>query len=401
MTDAERSEWRERARRLGSMVCVATADWDAPLWTNKQHLMSRLAQEMPVLYVNSLGLREPRPTRADARRVLARLRALRHGGQVVTRAGRNEDGPTIVAPSVIPFHRFALVRAVNRRLLSRSLRAHIKRLPRPITLWTYNPAVVDELDLADFDRVVYHAVDDYATTPGIPARAVRGLEERLVQKAERVFATSPALADRFAALAPGRTVLLPNVADADHFGTARLPGPVPEDLLAIPSPRVVYTGALSDHKVDWGLVEEVARRLPSYHFVLIGPLGEEQAATGHSSAGELNNVHILGARPYAVLPNYLRGAYAAIIPYRVSEHTDSVFPMKVWEYLAAGVPVISTPLAAVIALNPPVAVAGSAENFVQALTDVDRSEAAASQRQVAASSNTWDRNLAQMLRELS
>lgn len=103
---------------------------------------------------------------------------------------------------------------------------------------------------------------------------------------------------------------------------------------AIPHPRLLFVGALSEYKVDFDLVEEVARRMPNIHWVIIGAQGEGQPRSKKLS--ELPNLHVLGPKSYSELPAFMRYADAAVLPATRNAYSASMFPMKFFEYLAAG-----------------------------------------------------------------
>ncbi len=137
-------------------MCVGFADWDTELWTNQHHLMSRLARENRVLFVESLGLRRPQLAGRDLARIARRLRR----GLAPPRAA---DGLHVLSPLVLPLHRPAAVRALNRRLLRAQARRAARRLGvrRPI-LWAYVPQAEVLIEALDPELVVYHCVDDIA-----------------------------------------------------------------------------------------------------------------------------------------------------------------------------------------------------------------------------------------------
>ena len=256
--------WRRAAERIGSVVCVAVADMDAQLWTNSQQLMTRLGSAIPVVYVESLGLRAPRLSRRDISRLGRRLR------RGIAQVPQRPDGLVVVSPLVIPYHGRRTLQELNRHLLDRQLRASLVGLPRPRVLWSYTPIAAAELDLAGFDLVVYHCVDDFGTVPRMPAAAVYEAERELAARADVVFASAPALATRLREINP-RTILVPNVADTAHFATALEDGDVPDEIARLPRPRVLYVGSLSDHKIDWSLLADVSASLPEFSFVFVGP----------------------------------------------------------------------------------------------------------------------------------
>jgi glycosyltransferase involved in cell wall biosynthesis len=387
VTETTFPDWHETAGRFGSVVCASTADFNAPLWTNKQHLMSRIAAEIPVLYLESLGLRRPRLTRRDALRIARRVRAA-----TGRRPGSEIEGLEIASPLVLPFHGLRPARAVNSRLLASRLGRRIAELPRPRLLWAYSPAVIDELDLSLFDRILYHAVDDLGSVPGVPG-VVALLEARLARRADSVVASADRLASRLARFNPN-THLVGNVADVDHFAAALRSPDEPLDVSMLPRPRAVFVGALSDHKVDWPLVAEIAASLPEWSFIVIGPPGEETSTEGWRRAAELRNCHFLGYRSYAELPAYLAAADVGLIPYRLTEHTSAIWPLKLVEYLAAGLGVVATPLDALRTRDGlPVALRADASTFAEAVEAVDRGAQARHARSRLVTDRSWDRLL--------
>lgn len=374
------------------IVCVGFADWDTELWTNQHHLMSRLAQENRVLFVESLGLRQPQLAGKDVKRIARRLRR-------GLAPPRQADGLHVLSPLVIPLHRFRLVREINRRLLPLLVRRAARRLGlRTPILWAYVPQAEALLDALDPALVVYHCVDDIAAQPGIDGVSFRAAEERFARRADLVLASAPSLAARMRGL-NANVLDAPNVADTTLFARAIEPGPVDSALDALPRPRVVFTGAVVATKLDVSLLVELARARPQWSVALVGPVGPGDPRTDVSALAAEPNVHLLGARRYAELPAILRGADVGLIPYARNELTDSIFPMKVYEYLAAGLPVVATPLPSIagvreVATAPDAA--GLAALVDDALAHDDPAQRAA--RSEAAEAHSWDARLAEIAR---
>jgi len=372
------------------IVCVGFADWDAELWTNQQHLMSRLARENRVLFVESLGLRQPQLAGKDVKRILRRLRR----GLAPPRPA---DGLHVLSPLVIPLHRFAAVRALNRRLLPLLVRRAAKRLrlERPI-LWAYVPQAEALLDALDPSLVVYHCVDDIAAQPGIDGASFRAAEQRFASRADLVLASAPSLARRMRTL-NGNVLDAPNVADTALFARALRDLPVDPALDALPHPRIVFTGAVVATKLDVPLLVELARARPQWSFALVGPVGPGDPRTDVSALAAEPNVHLLGPRRYEQLPDVLRGADAGLIPYARNELTDAIFPMKVYEYLAAGLPVVATELPSIAGVEE-VATAQDATRIAAALDAelADDDPACRAERSHVAQAHSWDARLAQI-----
>jgi glycosyltransferase involved in cell wall biosynthesis len=332
---------------MADITLLATADWDHPLWTNKQHVACSLAElGHRVLYVESLGLRPPRPGARGARAIEASsdrgriLKRLCHGLRPPRQV---RPGLWVWSPLVLPGAHAGLALCFNRLMLGLGLGLWRRVLGlRADWLWTYNPMTMAVLEPRPWRRLIYHCVDEIQAQPGMPAAAIERWEQRLCRRADAVFVTSPDLQRRLAPLNP-ITRFDPNVADSTHFARAMDPVlPLPADLAAIPAPRVGFVGAISSYKLDLELLEQLARARPDWSFVLIGPVGEGDPDTDVTVLARLANVHLLGVRPYASLPAYLKGCAVGLLPLRLNAYTQAMFPMKFFEYLAAGLPVVTT-----------------------------------------------------------
>ncbi len=386
---------RLRGRKI---VCVGFADWDTELWTNQHHLMSRLARDNRVLFVESLGLRRPQLAGRDLARIGRRLRR----GLAPPRAA---DGLHVLSPLVLPLHRHAAIRALNRRLLRAQVRRGARKLGmgRPI-LWAYVPQAEALIETLDPELVVYHCVDDIAAQEGVDTASFRAAERRFAARADLVLASAPALAERMRGLS-GNVLDAPNVADTALFARALGPSPAdPSDrsptaqpdpaVAALPRPRIVFTGAIVAKKLDVPLLVALARARPAWSFALVGPVGAGDPGTDVSALRDEPNIHLLGTRSYEQLPGVLRGADAGLIPYARNALTESIFPMKVYEYLAAGLPVVATPLPA-LADVAEVLTAPDAEGLARLLEEALASDSPArrAERSRAAAAHSWERRL--------
>jgi glycosyltransferase involved in cell wall biosynthesis len=369
------------------IVCVGFADWDSELQTNQHHLMKRLARENRVLFIESLGLRRPQLAGRDIKRIAQRLRR-------GLRGPRASDGLHVLSPLVLPLHSNDLVRAFNARLLPLLVRRATRRLGmrRPI-LWAYVPQAEALLKVLDPEIVIYHCVDDIGATPGIDARTFREAETRFASRADLVLASAPALAERLRTIS-GNVLYAPNVADTELFATALQGGPIDQELGRLAHPRIVFIGAVVSTKLDIELLVSLARSRPGWSFALVGPVGPGDPRADVSALEAEPNVHLLGRRPYEQLPTVLRGADAGLIPYARNELTNSIFPMKVYEYMAAGLPVVATQLPALADVTE-IATAADAQGIVDLLQKAlaeDTPEIRAERSRLAAS-HSWTQRL--------
>lgn len=377
------------------VILFSTADWETPYWTNKQHTARQMAlQGFRVLYIESIGLRTPNLSGRDISRLWQRLRRGLRAPKLV------EPNVWVLSPLAIPFRQSSgLVRAINQGWLSLRIRVFMRsqRFDTPL-VWTYHPFVRETIVDLPHGPLVYHCVDDLSALPGIDAAGFNREEQRLLADCAVVFVTSLALkakCEPFNAC----THYFSNVADLDHFGRAQQPGPVPADLASIPKPRIGYIGALSDFKVDFALIRDVATARPDWHWVVIGAEREGQHSPLVDALRSLPNVHFLGDKPYADLPDYLRGFDVGTLPTLINDYTRSMFPMKYFEYLAAGVPVVSTSLEFTRHHQSGLQIAKGASDFEQAITvQLDRGRFDIAEANILVGENTWTNRLKKMLR---
>ncbi len=377
------------------IVCIGSADWATELPINQHQLMGRLAAGNNVLFVESLGLRKPQLAGRDLSRLWRRLKRGLRGARPAP------EGLHVLSPLVLPLHSKEAVRKLNRWLLRRQVKRAARKLgmKQPI-LWAYVPQAEAVVDVLDPSLVVYHCVDDVAAQKGVDAGSFREAEERFARRADLVLASAPALAERMRTLSD-HVLYAPNVADTGTFATALEPGPVDPDVDALPHPRLVFQGAIVATKLDVGLLAQVAELRPEWSIVLVGPRGAGDPTGDLSPLDQAPNIHMIGARAADDLPQILRGADIGLIPYAINDLTRSVFPMKVYEYLAAGLPVLATPLPALDGVEA-IETVSSAEQLVVA---VERelgadSPAVRLARSKDAASHSWEARLEEIEQSL-
>jgi glycosyltransferase involved in cell wall biosynthesis len=388
-----------------SIVCLSSQPWGDGMWTNKQHIMSRVARTHRVFYVNFGPKPLPDLLREKATRSSPRWGPLRaaldpiaeeHAGVTVL----DFWGPRLLVRALGRAHPWSVAMTfdVRVKLLARYLER--RNVTDPI-LWVYHPGYGPGVAAIPHRLLVYDCVDEYSQFPQYSADAgwLLEREEALCRAADLVFATSEGLYAAKRRYNPERTHLVHNVGDFTHFSRARAPETaVPADLAELPKPVVGFIGAVTGYKLDIAWLMELARRHREYSLVLIGPTGQGAQATDMTELAAEPNVHLLGHRAYELLPGYVKGFDLAVIPYRLNDYTAHVFPIKFFEFLASGRPVVVSNLPALAAYFDRVGVARDANEFVAACEAALTDPSAGYDARVAlAAENTWEHRVERLL----
>ena len=390
------AKWTSNGLRPFSIVCFSSQEWRTPLPTNRQQIMLRAARRgHRVLFVETsdfVGKHLWRAVqRADRRSLLARLVATEQ-----VEAGIRARKTLNVFPWGSTRRS---VSAVNWRITSALLRRLIRSLPQPVVLWIYDPGAARAIGACGEAFAVYDCVDDYAEqTISERKRAfVADADRRAVERARIVFTTSRTMYERQRRINPA-THLVPNVGDYEHFNQALTCDSIPDDAAGLPRPVVGFAGNFVPSKVDFALLSEVARARPQWSFLMIGPAAAETEEKLVDLA-RLPNVRWLGQKPYRDLPSYVAIFDVGLIPYLSNAYTRSCFPLKLYEYLAAGKPVVATGLPELAGMEPDVllvsgaaAVVGSVERSLPFNSDNQR------RRTEIAARNSWEARAERLLR---
>jgi len=314
------------------IICFAK-DWHEDP-TSNHHVLRELARHRRVLWLNSVATRTPKLSSGrDLGKIARKLREFARGPVNV------ENDLWVFSPLVLPLPHSALARRLNQQILRATIAVLRRRLGlERFQLWTFLPNVADYVGSLGEELSVYYCVDEWSMFTYIDGTAMVDAERALLARVDAVFAINHALAEAKRALNP-ETHVSPHGVDHALFARALdAATEVPADLAALPGPRIGFYGTIQDW-VDLELIAELARRRPAWSFVLIG----QQLVDTGALAG-LNNVHLLGRKPHAELPAYCKGFDVGLIPYRAIDRMAFVNPIKLREYLSAGVPVVSTPV---------------------------------------------------------
>jgi glycosyltransferase involved in cell wall biosynthesis len=366
------------------IVCLSTHYWDER-WFRKQEFMSRFARVNRVLYVE--------PSFSIARRPEPHLGEVATNRPVLSRLERRGDRLHVLKPPRgLPKWTQPTIERLNYAWYGRMIRRAMRQLGfADAVAWIYRPSYVHALPSIPHRNLVFDLVDDiaaYGSEAGV-AHVERDVEE-LIRRSDLVLVTAKTLAERYGPEAK-QLVQIPNGFDASLFSGGQRD--VPADLEGLGRPLLGLVGTLFNF-LDFDLLAAVARAFPSGTVVLVGPV-EANARRDVDRLLETPNVVHLGARPKAQIPDYVVGFDVCLNPFRSGRAADSVNPLKVYEYLAAGRPVVSTPMKALQLEDAAAAIrfAEGAEAFCREIAqavDEDRPELQ-HQRRAAVEGYSWDR----------
>ncbi|NWH06052.1 glycosyltransferase [Desulfobacter latus] len=320
-----------------TILCFASG-YEAPP-TSKHHVMHILAEHNRILWINYHASRAPTASSSD----------LLYMGKKLIEIIKGLKNPRknlfVLTPLVIPLPSSSLARKLNRFLLITQIRLALKKLRKgPVQVWSFTPDIAYALGQFNEEKVVYYCVDDHAAFTGYDTEQVLKDEEDLCRKSDLVITTAMVLQEKKQGWNPN-TVLVTHGVDFHHFNRAVTEDlPCPKELEGIPHPRLGFFGLIRDW-VDVDLLWKVAQKRPDWHFVLIG---DADSSIDLGKYKNRENMYFLGRKNYEDLPAFCRHLDMGLIPFKVNELTHAVNPIKLREYLSAGLPVISTPMPEVL-----------------------------------------------------
>jgi glycosyltransferase involved in cell wall biosynthesis len=363
-SDVARSDARAGARVASRHVnageplpIIAFAkDWHEDP-TSNHHVLRELAKTRRVLWLNSLATRTPSlASGRDLGKIKRKLVEFAKGPVHV------ESDLWVFSPLVLPLPHQAWARSINKQVLRATIRALRWKLGiERFQLWTFLPNSADYVGTLGEESSVYYCVDEWSLFSYLDREQTIAAERELLRKVDAVFAINHALADAKRDINPS-TFVSPHGVDHELFARALdSTTEIPSDIASIVGPRIGFYGTIRDW-VDLDLVAHVAKARPAWSIVLLG-----QVLCDASSVSRLPNVHLLGQKRHDELPAYCKAFDVGIIPYRLDARTAFVNPLKLREYLSAGVPVVSTPVPEVTRFREHCRIAATRGEFVDAI----------------------------------
>lgn len=334
-----------------NIVCFAK-DW-AEDPTSCNHVLEELAKTNRVLWLNSISTRSPKLSSGrDLGKIRKKIAGFLSGPKAM------KPNLWVFTPVVLPFHNSRLAVALNRIVLRLTISGLRRRLGmRDFQLWTFVPTSEPYVDALGAKLIVYYVTDNWSQFSTVDRERIGRMVKQLAGKADVVFATAHLLVEKLRQDNPQTHLASHGVKHALFAQALEDKTEVPADLAALPKPVLGYYGLIEDW-LDQDLLVYLAQRHPDWSIALIG-----KAMVDTSRLEKMPNIHLLGRKPHSELPAYCKGFSAAIIPHQVNELTRHMNPIKLREYLSAGLPVVSTALPEVSFYPDHCAVARSYEEF--------------------------------------
>ncbi len=370
-----------------NIVCFAK-DWTEDP-TSNNHVMRLLGRDNKVLWLNSIATRTPSlGSSSDVDKIKRKVKSFIEGPTEVS------DGLSVFTPLVLPFPHNKLAVAANRQILRGTVSMFRRQLEMQddFQLWSFIPTAVEYFGHLGEALRIYYCTDEWSQFSYVDSKRIVAMERRLMEMADLVFCTSRTLLETKKAFNK-ETHLASHGVDFAHFSQAlKESTAIAPDLQGVKGPILGFFGLIHDW-IDLDLIAFLAEKRPEWTIVMIG-----KAQVDISRYQHLSNILWLGRKPYESLPSYCRAFTVGLIPFALNELTRNVNPIKLREYLSAGLPVVSTNLPEVALCKEWCEVARNKEEFLQLCDKViGEDDDTARQRRVnAMRAEDWDNKVAQL-----
>lgn len=368
-----------------SYLCFSAQDW---WYHNRAHsdfqLLRRVAKHRKVLLVNSIGLRMPSPGKSTQflRRIFRKAMSV---AKLVRQPIPETPNFYVMTPAPLPFYGKPWLRKLNSVLVRTQVRAvcFFLRMGTPVVVATI-PTAWDVVKPMKHQGLIFNRSDRHSAFPEADQGTIAALENQLLSNSDTVLYVSRALQEEESALTGERAHFLDHGVDVDHFTRRDV---LPADIASIPGPRIGFFGSLDDYLVDFDLIEKVAQEFPEASVVLIG-----DATCSMERYAKYPNVHWLDFRAYEQIPGYGSGFDVALMPWLDNDWIKHANPIKMKEYLALGLAVVSTDFPEVERYSDVIRIASGEADFIDQvrLTLKDGGLKTPAERRAAVLASSWD-----------
>lgn len=384
------------------IIYLSAGSLKEKIWINTHRVGLHLSEHARVLYVEN-------PTNSYWS-LLKKLNFKEFMSQIKGIEIRNENLIIVSPMHVLPicFH-IGIIKKLEQFLFRSITILRIKQLVKKFQfknyfLWIY--FIEDHYDYIgklNETEVVYDCVDEISAFPRFDTpekkKKIIALEQMVLDKTSFVFATTRNLAENKKKFNPG-TFYVPNVAEFDMFHKVATDDlTIPEDIQKIQKPVLGYIGALGSYRINFNLINYLSQRYPEWNIVLIGPIGEMSI---DNRLMRRDNLTCLGTKAYDQLPNYIKAFDVCLLPYAKNPYTEFSFPLKFWEFMATGKPIVATDIPAFEEFESLIPVCHSNEEFATAVKKCLKEKDPNSPKRIeAAKSNTWQKRIGTMMEHIN
>jgi len=320
-----------------------------------------------VIWVNSIGMRSPKLSFNDFRRIYYKLRSMLKKERVNT--DPDYQGPLyIFKPFVIPFYKHKIIRKINSLLMNLQIRKLGRFIKRKLITITTLPNTVDYINYYNPSKKIYYVLDDFATFPGVEHESMKQFEQEMYNNADVIIFSSNNLLKNAVELKKEKYLLTHGV-DVAHFKKAANSKCEKLNSLTIGKKIIGFYGLIDD-RIDLDLILRISFEFSNVVIYLVGP-----STVSLNKIANIPNIIMAGSVDYSELPGYLSCFDAAILPYMNSIHTQNIYPLKLKEYLAAGKDIVATELPGTLEFKDYIYLASNHDEFIEDLRNIIDSKA--------------------------
>ena len=314
------------------ILCFGQVDW---WYHNRTHfdlqIMRELSKKVPVLYVNSLGMKIPRPS--EGKMFFKRIK--RKAISFMRGLVRIRENFYVFSPVNIP----GVSRLnIGKYVLSLQIKVALRRagIKKPL-IWVGCPTSIDVLDDIPHSKQIYQRTDRYENYSGVDSEYICSIDKKLKASSDFTVFCSTLLFEKECGECK-KALYIEHGVDYNYFSKASIANNEPLDVKVIPHPRAVYVGGMDHGVFDPVFFYDVAKIMPEWSFILVGSI-----AFNDDWCSDLQNVYKMGPRPYEEVAGYMVSADVLIMTWCQNDWIEACNPVKTKEYLATGKGVVSTP----------------------------------------------------------
>jgi len=323
-------------------------DWAAHP-SSTQHLIKEISQKHEVSWVNSVGMRTPKFSFKDMKRIFQKFLSL----FCIEKKLELLSDFTVYNAKILPWHQFYWVNKLNQHQIKKTISLlSSDNDESPIIYWISVPTAISMINVRAQDKVIYYCGDDFSGLDGVDYNLVAPFEKELINKADLIYVVSEALKNK---MPKDKTFLLRHGVDFNLFNS---PKNIDESLQK-QRPTLGFYGSISNW-LDLELLKKLAQARPEYDLLLIG-----KSKVNLNDLLALKNVTHIEAVEHKKLPNFSQHWQVALLPFVDNEQIRSCDPLKLKEYLAAGAPIVATNFPAVDKYKETILIANDVQGFIQ------------------------------------